>query len=452
MFKMPGYFPLVYFVLFTFAILIASPDASGQQKMDRIERERIKTMLKVIKETVKDEYYDPTFHGIDLEARYKKALERIDQVDYSGQALGVIAQMLVDFDDSHLFFLPPAMTSEVEYGWRHAIAGDKLIVTIVKPGSDAEAKGLKRGDQILSIEGFAPVKKEMWKVDYFYNILSKRSSLKLRVLSPGDTAPRDLEIASKITKLPRVVDRSTIFTLLDTSGRSDIEYNYFKPLGSTIIWKMPSFSINPADIDTMIGKVKNYPNLILDLRGNGGGLVDSLERLAGWMFDRDLTIAELKGRKPMDPMRSKTRGANCYKGNLIVLIDAASGSAAEIFARLVQLEKRGVVVGDVSAGAVMQSIRKPLSMGANDEILYGVSITNADVIMSDGKSLEHTGVVPDQLIVPTPADFAQNRDPVLAMAVKLLGGEITPEQAGAIFRYKWTETNNNKQRIEMIVN
>ncbi|MCV5540231.1 hypothetical protein OFN30_33370, partial [Escherichia coli] len=83
--------------------------------------------------------------------------------------------------------------------------------------SDAEAKGLKRGDQILSIEGFAPVKKEMWKVYYFYRVISKRTSIKLRVLSPGDTAPRDLEIASKITRLPLVINRSNLFKVIDWS-------------------------------------------------------------------------------------------------------------------------------------------------------------------------------------------------------------------------------------------
>lgn len=441
----------VCFLLSALFVLLITPAAFSQQKMDRIERERMKTMLRVVKDTVKDNYFDPTLKGIDIEAKYKKAAERIDQVDFTGQAMGVIAQFLADFDDSHLYFLPPAMTTTVEYGWRDAFFGDKLLVWLVKPGSDAEAKGLKRGDQIVSIEGFTPVKKEMWKVRYFYNIVSKRSAIRLKVLSPGDSAPRDLEIASKITKLPRAIDRNTIFTLFDNSGKADIEYNYFKPVGNIMIWKMPSFNIAPSDIDTMVGKVKSSPNLILDLRGNGGGLVKTLERLAGWMFDRDIKIADLKGRKKMDPMESKSMGQSAYKGILIVLVDSQSGSAAEIFARLVQLEQRGVVVGDISAGAVMQSVQKSLSMGGNDEILYGVSVTNADVIMSDGNSLEHIGVMPNQRVITTPADLAANRDPVLAMAIKLLGGDISPEQAGKIFQYKWRESGNN-EIIEIVVN
>jgi len=448
---MPQSFSRVCFLLSLIFVLVASPVAFGQKKMDRIERERLKTMLRVVKETVKDNYFDPSLKGIDIDAKYQKSVDRIDQVDFTGQALGVIAQFLADFDDSHLFFLPPALTTSVEYGWRDAFFGDKLVVWLVKPGSDAEAKGLKRGDQILSIEGFTPVKKEMWKVRYFYNIVSKRSLIRLKVLSPGDSAPRDLEIASKITKLPRAIDRNTLFTVFDTSGKSDIEYNYFKPIGNIMVWKMPSFSIEPADIDTMIGKVRSSPNLILDLRGNGGGLVKTLERLTGWFFDRDIKIADLKGRKKMDPMEAKSMGQSVYKGNLIVLLDSQSASAAEIFARVVQLEQRGVVLGDVSAGAVMQSVRKPLSMGGNDEILYGVSVTNADVIMSDGKSLEHVGVIPNQIVLTTPSDLAADRDPVLAMAVKLLGGDITPEQAGKIFQYKWRESGNN-EIIEIVVN
>lgn len=409
---------------------------NAQKKMDGIERDRMKTMLKNIKNAIEKDYYDTNYHGINLEERFAKAEERLKQVDTTAQAFSVIAQVLVDFNDSHLFFLPPMTNLDVEYGWRTSMVGDKLFVTTVKPGSDAEAKGLKVGDQILMIENFRPAKSEMWKVNYFYNVLSKRPGLNLTVLSPGEETPRKLAVESKFTQRPRVIDENTIFTILDTSGRADMDNHLFVKAGGLSIWKMPTFSFDPADVDVLIGKIKGSSGLILDLRGNGGGYVLTLERLAGYMFDKDLVIAQLKGRKEMKPQTSKTKGTDVYKGKLVVVIDANSGSAAEIFARLIQLEKRGVVLGDVSAGAVMQSRRFTASM-SNDSVFYGASITNADVIMSDGKSLEHVGVIPDETVLITGKDLAEGRDPVIARASEILGFNMAPEQAGKLFVYKW---------------
>ena len=85
----------------------------------------------------------------------------------------------------------------------------------------------------------------------------------------------------------------------------------------------------------------------------------------------------------------------------------------------------------------MESLYYPLSHGAYTETMYGVSVTQADLIMSDGKSLEHTGVAPDELLLPTAADLASGRDPVLAKAAAIVGLALNPVEAGKLFPVEW---------------
>ena len=205
---------------------------------------------------------------------------------------------------------------------------------------------------------------------------------------------------------------------------------------------MPTFAVEPESIDgIMQGHIRESGNLILDLRNNGGGYVVTLERLAGYFVDKDIKIADLKGRKEMKPQMAKTRGKDVYKGKVIVLIDSKSGSASEIFARFLQIEQRGIVIGDQSAGAVMQSRGIPMEMGVDRIVPYGMNLTNADVIMRDGLSLEHVGVTPNFPMLVTGADLAGQRDPVLAAALKLFGQDVSSEQAGKYFPFNWKDEN-----------
>jgi C-terminal processing protease CtpA/Prc len=140
---------------------------------------------------------------------------------------------------------------------------------------------------------------------------------------------------------------------------------------------------------------------------------------------------------------AKTRGPNnIFPGKVFVLVDSQSGSAAEVFARIMQLEKRGMVIGDRSAGKVMTSVQATFAFNTpaaasfqfTRVAFYGANITIADLIMSDGKSLEKTGVTPDLLLLPTPEDLATGRDPVLARAATLAGTTIDSEKAGVIHK------------------
>jgi carboxyl-terminal processing protease len=428
-----------------FVIGLLAPQTLRAQSFDRIERERTLRMLDNVKDQLKKHYYDPTIRGMDVEARFKAAEEKLKQAASLGQAFGIIAQALLDLNDSHTFFSPPARAVSVEYGWQMQAIGDQCYVVAVKPGSDAEAKGIKQGDLVVSVDGFKPTRKELWKMEYYYYQLSPRPGMRLVVQSPGQEA-RQVDVAAKVRPEKRVLELSGKNANLDVNeiireseDFAQLRRHRFQKLaGGVVIWKMPTFSFLPEQVDSIMGEhVRGNGTLILDLRGNSGGYVMTLERLAGYFFDRDIKIADRKGRKEMKPMVAKTRGKDIFTGKLIVLVDSKSASASELFARLVQLEKRGVVLGDTSSGAVMQSIFHPQEMGVNTIVMYGTSITDADVIMSDGKSLEHTGVQPDELLRPTGEDLANKRDPVLARAAQLASIKIDPAIAGAMFPIEW---------------
>ncbi len=150
-----------------FLLLCLSAGSSAQAQGDMgFERGRGRDMLKTIKDDIKKNYYDPNFRGIDLEARFKTADEKLQQAQSVGQIFGIIAQVLLDFDDSHTFFMPPGRADSFEYGWQMQAIGDRCYVFAVKPGSDAEAKGLKPGDQVLNVGGFKPNRALLWKINY----------------------------------------------------------------------------------------------------------------------------------------------------------------------------------------------------------------------------------------------------------------------------------------------
>lgn len=420
--------------LFLVATLLVT---AQEQPIQADERATVRAMLSDIKDDIKNNYYDPKFHGVDIDARYSETADRISKATSLNQAFGMIAWFMEGLQDSHTAFIPPPRPFVVSRGWRMQMIGERCYVTAVKPGSDAEKQGLAPGDQIISINGLTPTRADLRKIEYLFGILRPQPgfTLELRDLSQKQ---RTVDVAFQIHETKRVVDIRNWGESQASRNSRWMRDRRSTVIGDTIIWKFPNFDIDEGAADDIIGSSKQHKSMIVDLRGNPGGSVATLQHFIRHFFDHDVKMYDVQTRKKTEAEIAKWHRP-VFSGRLVVLIDSRSASASEIFARLVQLEKRGTVIGDRSAGEVMEAEFFQHSLGSIRAIFFGAEITRANLIMTDGKSLENQGVSPDTELLPTADDLRSSRDPVLAQALSSLGQRITPEEAGQLFPIQWPD-------------
>lgn len=434
---------LAAFLLVVLSLPLLLPaEKKPSDTMSSLQRDEALQMLQDTADKVRKEYYDPTFHGIDFEARYKDAQQKVRSAQTLSQAFGIIAWLLDGLNDSHTIFMPPSRPYLVQDGWEASFIGETCVITAVKEGSDAEKQGLKAGDVILAIEGFRPTRANWFKLTYTFHTLAPRAGMKLAVVRPGGQ-PREIIVMSAVKKMPKTYDLSDSMVVwnLVREAEDDEERNIVRwaEVNNVLVWKLPRFMLSDDQIDAFLKKTNGQKAVVIDLRGNPGGLLENLARLLGGIFDHDVKVGYQIERKGTKPFLAKSRGSRAYTGKIFVLIDSGSASAAELFARVVQLEKRGTVIGDRSAGAVMEARPFPFSQGAafGEYLPYGVEVTVADLRMTDGNSLEHHGVVPDETLLPTPEEVAAGADPQLARALQVAGVNMSSSAAGQLFPIRW---------------
>jgi carboxyl-terminal processing protease len=429
------------FIVLQACLLLLGATPVFSQSFSNQDRDRGLTMLKTVKEDIRKNYYDPAFRGIDIDARFKQAEDKMKLTKSNAEVFGIIAQALLDFNDSHTSFVPPQRSARIDYGWLMKTFGNTCYVTEVKPHSDADAKGLKPGDLVQSIDGIHPNRANLWVFYYLYYQLAPRPVVKMVVQSPGEQA-RQLEINPRIQTGKKTVDLTETMDvnrlLREEEDEDVLNAHRFIEFGSELlVWKMPHFDLTRDEVDEIVDKAKKHKALILDLRGNGGGAIETLLRLIGNLSDHDVTVGEDKRRRETKPLIAKTRGAAGFKGPLVILVDSDSASSSEILARVMQLEKRGTVLGDHTAGKVMISRLHVHQMGVDTVVSYAASVTEADVIMSDGKSLEQVGVTPNEILLPSAENLRARQDPVLSRAAAILGVKVDPAEAAKLFPFKW---------------
>jgi len=421
--------------LFLFFSLLLADAHDSETNVTKDDLRWMKQVLNTARDDIKKNYYDPRFHGLDLDARFQEALQKIRSAPNRNYAVADIAGAVSALNDSHTIFIPPPRPYIHEYGWRMQAEGESdCFITVVRPGSDAEKKGVGAGDQVISINGYTAIRDDVWKIRYVYGTLRPQPGLRL-VLRTPEGATKQLDVMSDLR--PRTRNPWKQLDEIEAASKSH-KPRLFEYGRKAIVFRLPDFLFAPDEANKMLDQIRKHDALILDLRGNPGGSEEFLLRFLGGMFDHDIKAAERIGRKPLHASVAKSRGSNVFAGKIVVLVDSDTASAAEVFARIMQLEGRGIVVGDRSSGKVMESRMHSHDVETIGGLFqFGIFITEANLIMADGKSLENVGVEPDERVVPLATDLAAGRDPALACAAQLVGVNVSPEEAGKIFPFEW---------------
>ncbi|MGB9103638.1 MAG: hypothetical protein WCC59_02670, partial [Terriglobales bacterium] len=259
-------------------LFAAGPTPASAQRLSKFERERARDMLQDIASDVRKHYYDPKFHGFNWEAEVQEAKEKIRKAETLNLAFSQVAAALYSLNDSHTFFLPPPRPYRHDYGYQTQLVGDRCYVIRVRPHSDGEAKGVKAGDELLSVNGFVPARDNLWTIGYVFGVLRPQKSLRLTL---RDTAgvQHEVEVLAKMKELKRVLNFATGETggsdIWDAIRESENEERLMRIRSSEVkddllIVKFPNFMSSEGDIDSLVSRVRNHKALILDLRGNPG--------------------------------------------------------------------------------------------------------------------------------------------------------------------------------------
>jgi len=281
-------------------------------------------------------------------------------------------------------------------------------LVVVKPlrGGPAAESGIETGDVILSINNQKIGGMKMASsVDLMKG--TNGSQMRMRIYRDGK-GERDFALTRRSIR---------VWTVNDTKILPGTDVGYFS---------LSRFSQNStAEVDQALNELynKGMKSLVLDLRGNPGGLLTTCVEIS----DRFLacgTIVSTKGRLSGDNMVERATYNRTWSVPLVVLVDGDSASASEIFAAAIQENGRGVVVGTRSYGKGSVQTHFPLSAIGGD-----LRLTTALFYSPKGRKMADEGVTPD--VEVNDKDGVVNGDEVLIEALRVARSRTLADMAAA---------------------
>lgn len=365
----------------------------------------------------------------DLEAKLEVFLQVLDIVknDYVEKNLdntkivyGSIRGLLDSLDDPYSRFMDPSAFKEMKIRMSGSYSGigiyigikDKYLTVISPiPGTPAFKMGLKPGDKIITID--KKLTKDMALEEAVSLIRGQRgTSVVLGILRGNAKEPKDMSIIRE-----KIVIESVESKFYEKSKVAYIKLNTFENQKAAIDMKK---ALNKA-------KSAGARGLILDVRNNGGGLLQNAVDI-GSMFIKKGAIVYTVDRDGNRDVLSST-GAVAWDKPVVVLINGSSASASEILAGALRDNNVAQLVGTHSFGkASVQNVRQ-LSDGSC------LLITIAKYLTPNGEDINKKGIQPDILVeVPTPEADAvpeivnEENDIQLDKALEVINAKIKSQQ------------------------
>jgi carboxyl-terminal processing protease len=384
--------------------------------------------------TVRDKHWQTKPGGLDWQAIHDQYRPRVEKAASHDEARAVMQEMLGRLKQSHFAIIPAAVYSVLDgeaggpgvTGIDVRVLGGHAVVTSLDPGSPAEKQGVRPGWEILRAgnKEMKPIIDQARSNPAIHELQLTRAVL-ARLSGPigGTVEAAFLDGSGKTIDLK--LDLTAPRGNLSAFGNLPAQFVWFenKRIESTAYVRFNLFLDLPrvmASFQQTVDGCESCDGLIIDLRGNPGGiggmamgmagfLVDKPNQRLGTMYLRDSTLNFVVNPR-----------ADVFSGPVAVLVDGCSASTSEIFAGGLKDLGRARVFGTKTAAAALPSAFERLPNG--DGFQYAL----ANYVSEGGQPLEGLGVTPDELVELTRPALLAGHDPVIDAALDWIRGKKKP--------------------------